>query len=160
MRLTLCPETGADVLPAGMAAGEHEARGARCASIPGALHDDPAWVERMSAAMTDETHGRNAMLTNDRTTKAILIAIALGLWMNIAVAVFRATPAVAQSNSAELTALQTIDTDIKAGTTATGRELSQIAGELAKPLQQAAPSSNCPSGQLMTTSGCIRIPGT
>jgi hypothetical protein len=34
----------------------------------------------------------------DRTVKIILIAIALGLWMNAGVALFKPTPAFAQPN--------------------------------------------------------------
>ena len=51
------------------------------------------------------------MSTIDRTTKAVLVTIALGLWVNIGVSVLRPLPAVAQSS--EITnLLQEIQNDV------------------------------------------------
>jgi hypothetical protein len=53
------------------------------------------------------------MPTIDRTTKAVLVTIALGLWVNIGVSILRPLPAVAQSS--EITsALQAIQHDLHA----------------------------------------------
>ena len=102
------------------------------------------------------------MLINDRTTKAALVTIALGLWMNIAVSVFHPTPVSAQS-SAELTLLQTIDNDIKAGTLSTDRALSQIVASLNRSvLQSQTPrsSTQCQSGTVSNgNGGCIYTSG-
>jgi hypothetical protein len=86
--------------------------------------------------------------------------------MNIAVSVFRPTPVGAQS-SAELTLLQTIDNDIKAGTLSTDRALSQIVASLNKPQAQAqsqgtvqSGGGQCPSGMIPNGSGvCIHTSG-
>ena len=56
----------------------------------------------------------------DKTTKVILAAIALGLWLNAAIALFRPTPVLGQSGVMDVHVVGgTLDyeTDVRAGPT-------------------------------------------